>query len=288
VQNSKGYPIEQLLDFLDPTSGDKSHQGHGFGQSVLFQSGRVEVRAVQRDLAHFLGEWVESGIQADGSERPYERCFAPRSCRKEWSFDDGKPNLFPPPRAVKAMANFCNGSLMVRDNSYLVVGHGEANTSGSVSVLIGSRGGIEYEPTFSSLSDDPETVAAGMFLTFYRSEWLFRLMSCRHCRKFSVPKRRPRKSYVRGWLCSKCIKTVPATAAMKNSRQSRHQQWFNLAVDAYIALNASSSEEYGVDRAAQLTEKVNAGLPITNRIKRNTITRNLAEIERTATEKISK
>ena len=61
--------------------------------------------------------------------------FAPKSCRKEWSFDDGKPNLFPPPRAVKAMANFCNGSLLVRDNSYLVVGHEKANTSGSVSVV---------------------------------------------------------------------------------------------------------------------------------------------------------
>lgn len=282
------YPIERLLDFLDSISDDESHGSHGFGQSVLFLSGRVEVGEVRRELAHFLGEWIESGIQTDGSESPYERRFAPKSCREEWSFDDGKPNLFPPPRAVKAMANFCNGSLLVRDNSYLVVGHEKANTNGSVSVLIGSRGGIEYEPTFSSLSEDPETVAAGMFLTFYRSEWLFRLMRCRHCCKFSVPRRRPRKNYVRGWLCSRCAKTVPAAVAVKNSRQFRHQQWFNLAVDAHIALNATPSQGDSIDRAAKITEKVNAGLPLFDRIKRNTITKNLAEIARAAMEKIAK
>jgi hypothetical protein len=288
VHGNERYPIERLLDFLDSISNDESPGSHGFEQSVLFLSGRVEVGAVRRELAHFLGEWIESGIQSDGSERPYERSFAPKSCRKEWSFDDGKPNLSPPPRAVKAMANFCNGSLLVRDNSYLVVGHEKANTSGSVSVVIGSRGGIEYEPTFSSLSDDPETVAAGMFLTFYRSEWLFRLMRCRHCCKFSAPRRRPRRNYVRGWLCSKCARTVPATVAMKNSRQSRHQQWFNLAVDACIALNTTPSQGGAIDRTAQITERVNAELHLFDRIKRNTVTRNLGEIERAATEKRAK
>jgi hypothetical protein len=285
MQYRKGYPVEYLLDFLDPTFPDRVRWDHGFGQSVLFQSGRADVRAVQREICSYLEEWIDSGVQTDGSERPYERNFAPKSCRKAWSFEDGKPNLFPPSRAVKAMAKFCNGSLMVRENSYLIVGHEEANTSGSVSVSIGSRGGIEYEPTFGSVSDDPEVAAAGMFLEFYRSEWLFRLMQCRHCRKFAVPNRKPRNSYVRGWLCSKCSKTVPAAAATENSRRCRHKQWFDLAVDACIELNVLSLERRGIDRVAQITEKVNAGLPLMDRIKRNTITRNLAEIDRIAAKK---
>jgi hypothetical protein len=75
---------------------------------------------------------------------------------------------------------------------------------------------------------------------------------------------------------------------MKNSRQFRHQQWFNLAVDAYIAVNTTPSQGGSFDRAAQITETVNAGLPLFDRIKRNTVTRNLEEIARAATEKIAK
>jgi hypothetical protein len=288
MQYRKGYPVEYLLDFLDPTFPDRVRWDHGFGQSVLFQSGKVDVRAVQREMRSYLEEWIDSGILTHGSERPYERNFAPKSCRKVWSFEDGKPNLFPPPRAVKAMAKFCNGSLMVRENSYLVVGHEEANTNGSVSVSIGSQGGIEYEPTFGSVSDDPEVVAAGMFLDFYRSEWLFRLMQCRHCRKFAVASKKPRNSYVRGWLCSKCSKTVPAAAATENGRKCRHQRWFDLAVEACIGLNVTPFERRGIDRVAQITENDNAGLPLMDRIKRNTITRNLTEIERIAATKDGK
>jgi hypothetical protein len=75
---------------------------------------------------------------------------------------------------------------------------------------------------------------------------------------------------------------------MKNSRQSRHQQWFKLAVDACIALNAMPCQGGAIDRTAQITERVNAELPLFDRIKRNTVTRNLGEIERAATEKIAK
>jgi hypothetical protein len=255
---------------------------YGFGQSIAFVSGKVDARVVQQKLRLFIEEWINSGFHPDGSEWPNDRNFAPKSCRKVWSFTDGKPNLFPPPLAVTAMAKFCNGALLVNGNSYQIVGHEEANTNSRVSVFIGPQGGIQYEPTSGSANDDPETMAAGIFLMFYRSKWLYRLMMCHHCGAFEVPKRVPRTSYVRGWHCIACSRKVPAFVSVNNSRMKRREEWLTLAVKACQKLKSRPQK---ADRVAWITSEVNTGLEALRsreRIKRNTITRNLTEIEKRA------
>jgi hypothetical protein len=239
----------------------------------------VDAREAQEKLRSFIKEWIDSGFHPDGSEWPNERNFAPKSCRAVWNFDDGKPNLYHPPQAVTAMARFCNGALQVRGNSYLIVGHEEANTSGRVSVTVGPRGGIQYEPTMRGVDTDPETLAAGMFLYFYSSEWPYRLMRCHHCGVFSVPARKLRSSYVRGWHCNRCSRKVSAMVSVADSRKARRDKWLKLAVDAVTRWEETPQKQ---DRIEWIKNAVNKGLPLMDRIKRNTITRNLKEIENRA------
>jgi hypothetical protein len=280
MQQLQSYPIDDLLDFLDPAFPEWVARGlnwdFGFGASTDFRSGKVDAGEVQRQLGSYIEEWIDSGFHEDGSEWPYERNFAPKSSRAVWSLDDGEPNLCPPPQAVKAMARFCNGTLQVRGNSYLIVGHEEANTSSSVSVSIGPRGGIQYEPTTQCRDGDAETMAAGMFLFFYHSEWLYRLMKCRQCGVFAVPDRKPRKSYVRGWHCRPCGRTVSATISVAERRKDQRKKWFNLAVDAVRRWEQRPRDQ---NRIEWIKDEVNKGLRLVDQIKRNTITHNLKDIE---------
>ena len=119
-------------------------------------------------------------------------------------------------------------------------------------------------------------MAAGMFLFFYHSEWLYRLMKCRQCGVFAVPDRKPRKSYVRGWHCRPCGRTVSATISVAERRKDQRKKWFNLAVDAVRRWEQRPRNQ---DRIEWIKEEVNKGLRLVDQIKRNTITHNLKDIE---------
>ncbi len=285
MQSGQGYPIDYLLEFLDPAFPEKLAWNDGWGQSIEFQSGAVDPRETQKVLVSYLEEWIDSGRQSDGAERPYDRNFAPKSSRKIWNFEDGKPNLLPPPHAVVAMSNFFNGVPMVRDRHYLIHRSAEAHSTGSVSILIGGQGGIHFEPTRETGKTTPESFAAGLFLQFYRSEIIFRLMQCKNCRSFAVHDR-PRQSYVRGWHCPKCIKKVPALISSDKARKSKRERWFNLAVEACFKLDAAREGPESEKLILSITEKVNSRLSLQNRIKRHTIARNLKDIRDAANLKL--
>lgn len=296
MQQKQDEYINNLLDFLDPSFPERDRQGwdhlslrHGWVGQILITPEDGGVLAVQKFLRSFLEEWINTGFHADGSEWPDERNFAPKIPPPEmnwegWSEKGGLPDRIQPPHALEAMAKFCNGTLQVNCGSgtYDIVSHREAETDSSVTVFIGPKGGILYEPTSSETHrHDPEMVAAGMFLMLYRSgsEWLFRLMQCRQCGSFDVVKK-PRKSYIDGWYCSKKCRNVKAMKTTEKNRQALRDRWFNLAVDALAQWNAMTPKPRA-DRTAWITEQVNNG-PKPSRdgvIKRHTITHNLNEIE---------
>ncbi len=310
MQYRKDYPIEDMLDFLEPTFPERVNRWQGFGKSVLISLDKEGAAAVQREFRQYLEEWIQTGFQPDGSEWPEKRNFAPPQSAESFS---GKPF----PRALESLARFWNGALLVKTDksagwSYLIVPSQQANADSDppagLSVEIGPQGGFGYQPSISKrraypaseieqanppelkglrIADrskyvpepvNPEPVAAGLFESFYRSEWLFRLMQCHHCRSFAVPNK-PRKSYVRGWHCRKCSSKVTATKATERSRKQQRDKWLNLAVDACARWDAMSRKPRGIDRIPWITEQVNGKLALVNRIKRQTITRNLSEIE---------
>ncbi len=315
MQYISQYPIEDLLDFLAPTFPEMVSRWHGFGRSVLIPLDKEGAAAVQREFRQYLEEWIQTGFQPDGSEWPEQRNFAPPQSAEPFS---GKPF----PRALESLAKFWNGSLLVAINksagsSYLIVPSQRANADNDpparLSVEIGPQGGFGYQPSMSKrraylaseheqenppelkglrIADrskyvsepvNPEPVAAGLFENFYRSEWLFRLMQCQHCRSFAVPNK-PRKSYVRGWHCRKCSSKVTAAKATERSRKQQRDNWLNLAVDACARWDAMSRKPR-FDRIQWITEEINKKLRWANRIKRQTITRNLSEIEKQVRER---
>jgi hypothetical protein len=300
VQQKQDEYINNLLDFLDPSFPERDRQGwdhlslrHGWVGQILITPEDGGVLAVQKFLRSFLEEWINTGFHADGSEWPDERNFAPKILPPEiswegWSEKGGLPDRIQPPHALEAMAKFCNGTLQVNCGSgtYDIVSHREAETDSSVTVFIGPKGGILYEPTSSETHrHDPEMVAAGMFLMLYRSgsEWLFRLMQCRQCGSFDVVKK-PRKSYIDGWYCSKKCRNVKAMVTTEKNRESKRKRWFGLAVDACARWDAMSPKPRA-ERIVWITEQVRSKLTLANKIARNTITHNLSEIEKQVRER---
>lgn len=300
MQQKQDEYINNLLDFLDPSFPERDRQGwdhlslkHGWVGQILITPEDGGVLAVQKFLRSFLEEWINTGFHADGSEWPDERNFAPKILPPEmnwegWSEKGGLPDRIQPPHALEAMAKFCNGTLQVNCGSgtYDIVSHREAETDSSVTVFIGPKGGILYEPTSSETHrHDPEMVAAGMFLMLYRSgsEWLFRLMQCRQCGSFDVVKK-PRKSYIDGWYCSKKCRNVKAMVTTEKNRESKRKRWFGLAVDACARWDAMSPKPRA-ERIVWITEQVRSKLVLANKIARNTITHNLSEIEKQVRER---
>ncbi len=300
MQQKQDEYIDDLLDFLDPSFPERDSQGwdhlslqKGWIGLILIKPEDGGVLAVQKVLRSFLEEWINTGFHADGSEWPYERNFAPEILSpgtnwEGWSRKGGTPNRIPPPHALEAMAKFCNGTLQpsLISGTYEVCGSQESNVGSSVTMFIGPKGGIIYEPSSSATHrHDPEMVAAGMFLMLYRSgsEWLFRLMQCRQCGSFDVVKK-PRKSYIDGWYCSKKCRNVKAMVTTKDNRGEKHDKWFDLAVHACARFDAMVQKPR-TERIVWITEQVNEKLALVNRIKRNTISHNLREIEKQVRER---
>jgi hypothetical protein len=288
METQQGYPIEDLIDFLDPSFPGRVDRRKGFGRSVSIPLDKKGAAEIQELLRRLIEEWIDSGFQANGSEEPSKRNFSPKPCRETWA-DDGEANLFPPPKAVTEMARLLGGTLLTRvsRDEPMVFQAGvnlQAGVDRRFSVTIGAKGGLDFSPTMTR-HDDPGLIAAGLFLEFYRSEWLFLLMRCRNCGLFSVPDRKPRERYVRGWHCPKCSKAIPAVLSVQKSRAALRERWFTLAVQALQKWNAKPRRAGNTGRAVWIAEEVNKGLRRVDRISKNTITRNLSEIEECAKEK---
>jgi transposase-like protein len=204
----------------------------------------------------YIDEWIDTGFFSDGSEAPDSRGF--RAGISSRSIGSKAPSA----RAV------------LRDLEERI----------RPKLHFGTRGGITYHP-IGFPSPTPDNFAGEIFLEFYCSEWLFRIVRCNRCRVISVPDRKPRKRYERGWHCSKCRNSAAAQAATDAKRAEFREKWFALAVAAYREY-MSRPRRPTLHVSAFLMERVNEGLSPTGKIiKLNTITRNLKEIQAQSTVK---
>ena len=222
MQYSSTYPINDLLAFLKPEFLTQPGWRRGFGVSV--QLSRENIPEVQRYLRAFIGEWIDTGFQEDGSERPHERNFTPNWIGEAYHF----------PHALHAVARIFSGDLRVRGNihrqSELVI-MSKPGAAGNINLVLKSVGGTGFQPALPSYNSEPELIAAGFFLSFYDSPYLFSLMRCARCKAFSLLKT-PIVSYKCGWHCAECKRPAGTSDSTKKSRAAKRALWFDRAVAA--------------------------------------------------------
>jgi transposase-like protein len=265
-------PINRaLIDLLNVEYGTEGHWHEFLSVHPLNFGGfwRREAPQAQKLLREYIGAWVDSGFQDDGSER--------RDSRHYKTF--GVQAIF------EAMENLLNcGLTMPQTSPQQFVFALQANNQtqypprGALSVEFLPRGGVRPVPVVYAGSLSPEELAAWGFLVFWQSSCLFTLMRCASCREFAVPNSKLRESYVRGWHCPLCRNNSSAKAATTASRKHHRDEWFELAVEAFLNYS-SRARRPTQDSVAFITERVNKALAFSRKIQRNTITHNLTKIQ---------
>ena len=119
----------------------------------------------------------------------------------------------------------------------------------------------------------PETHVALLFIRFFDSPWIFRLMRCTRCRTYQLVNA-PRQSYVRGWHCAECRKTAAATRCVSKARANERERRLQACAAAW-----AKDEPKHADRCAWVLEQANKQFEYGDLIKRNFIARNRAEIQ---------
>jgi hypothetical protein len=112
-----------------------------------------------------------------------------------------------------------------------------------------------------------------LFIQFLDSPCRFHLMRCTRCRRFDLVNA-PRKVYEYGWHCAGCSKNATAKRCATNTRAKRREDLLLYCAEAW----AKGERKYCQDRLAWVLEQVNKRLAYGAHIKRNFITRHLAEI----------
>ncbi len=215
----------------------------------------------------YVGAWIDSGFQPNGSEAPETRTYATWGGQLVFQSLEGLLNSFqviegPPEQTIFGLQ--ANNSKQLR-------------LRGSLRFMFEPRGGVRADPVVFRGHLKPRELAAMGFLYFWNSGQLFTIMRCAHCGIFALP-RKARKSYVRGWHCERCRNSASAKAATAEYRKNSRVRWFSRAVTAYREYE-SSPRLARTNRVLFIRDRVNAGLPAYQRIKRNTITHNLVKIQ---------
>jgi hypothetical protein len=170
MQSQSGYSPQSILDFLNPKLAESS-------PSPLLGDLRV-----QSELRSYVDEWIDSGIQADGSEHRMERKLRRNSQLLE---------------AVTAfIAAHPPSATICRDGS-------------------GLDSSFSIRPRMS-----PREKAMCFFLTFFGTPQRFDLMRCHSCRRLQLPSApAPRNRYEVGWFCNRCGRTRAKAITTKKRKK---------------------------------------------------------------------
>jgi hypothetical protein len=200
----------------------------------------VDPLEIHKLVRTYVDEWINTGLLSDGSEAPEIRAFRPVYF--------SKGGAAKAPSACVALADMAE---RIRPQ-----------------MSFGMRGGITHHPRGLS-SPTPEILAGEIFLEFYCSEWLYRIMRCNHCKAIVVFDREPRARYVRGWHCPKCSKKVTARVSTTESRDRQREAWLAPVTGAFLQYESKRPKG---DRVDWIRDEINKKLPLVHRIKRHRVT----------------
>ena len=119
-----------------------------------------------------------------------------------------------------------------------------------------------------------EIEAARQFACFMDSDARWRLVRCKRCGTYALPKALRLKVYKRGWRCRKCVHKASAIVATSKRRKDRREQIDECAAQAVQEWKRMPRKPRGYDQVSWVTKKVNDQLihKGLDTIARNTVT----------------
>lgn len=213
-------------------------------------------------LRELVDEWIDSGIQADGSEQPRSRRLSDASVVEYVEAEGIVSAVGKPKSRIRRMVN----DYQQRYPMFI-----QLQDDGRTLPVFAAEGGDELRADKRPPMPGREVVR--LFIQFYDSPWIFRLMRCARCRTYQLVNA-PRQSYVRGWHCAGCSKTAAATRCVSQARADERERKLQACAAAW-----AKGEPKHAERRAWVLEQANKLFPYGNLIKRNFIARNLAEIQ---------
>ena len=214
--------------------------------------------AVAAGLSDCLSEWLQTGVSADGSERPYDRKItrAPEALALVRKWLERNPP----------------GIEILDDTVFLFIG--------LAAEFVGQR-----YPAKGMVQAAEDRVAA-IFFSFLDSEWRSHVYLCKGCNCYYFLDRAPRKMYTRGMHCVKCAPIATAKHSTRESRQKRDAARISHAVRAF---RLESKRFYAPDAEAVAT-LINKALGIKKQgwhVTKNWVTRHREEITALASQEAS-
>lgn len=215
-------------------------------------------------LRTLIDEWIDSGIQTDGSEQPRSRHLSDESTVEYVEAGEIITAVAKPKSRIRRMVN----DYQKRYPMFVQLQDG-----GGTLPVFAAEGDDELKADKQPPMPGREVVS--LFIQFYDSPWLFRLMRCAKskCRTYQLVNA-PRKSYLHGWYCAGCSKTAAATRSTSKARTNERERKLQACAVAW-----AKGEPKHADRRAWVVEQANNHLRNGEHIKRNFIALNLAEIQ---------
>jgi len=254
VNERKPFPTKddqkQIAQLLFPEY--REHSGFMLGMSLRHFG----------TLRTMVDEWIDSGFDGEGREQPLDRRLTDE-CSDEYEYVEGtaRPRRKSPTRSVveECLERYPLRTDLLEHGGFQVV--------------------LELPQEDLDLGEKPhmpEMYAVNLFLGFYGSPWIFRLMRCAKCRTYQLVNA-PRKSYVRGWHCAGCSKTAAATRSVSKARATLLESKLQACAAAW-----AKDKPRHANRVVWVLEQANKQLGWRSHIKRGFITRNLTEIQKRA------
>lgn len=275
-----------LPDYPNDDSQEAIDKGEEVSRLLGGKNGMLvfpEIYLCRYTLRSMVDEWIDSGIDSDGNERPRSR-----------HLDEG---FLVVPAELENMTIDGRLITVVKTGSRIRQIVESCLRRHPIWPLLKNGGGVEmtfnapqpawpresedpydWKPRFEGEPPMPEAHVAMLFVQFFRSRWIFRLMRCARCRRYQ-PVNAPRAVYEYGWHCARCRRSAPALRSMKRERKQRKERLLRLCAEAWFK---SRLKVYG--RYPWMIERVNSQMPRGAHIRRNFITRNLTEIQGRAEE----
>ena len=212
-------------------------------------------------LRAYVDEWINTGLNADGSESIGRRSLsrAGQAALAAWSYMEKAPISWAP---------------SLEDSDFRIFIAEPISYSGPVSNFF-----------------EAQTIAATrLFVGVITSDWATRLCKCRSrsCGKyFALPKSRPHKVYKHGLFCSRSHSSLAsATSCMRTLRIRAHSTLINAAAQKLVDLRVNSLE-WANDRQLKITIAAHLSSVIARKqlgsyrqdVRFNWVTRHMLHIE---------
>ena len=296
---SKDY--EQLYGHLDKITGEVP-AGNYKRQLARFVSGsHAQVTTggdLVRDLLQdYTDEWLDTGIDSQGQERPFSRQItstgSARSAVAGYEYAQHPVVIDWNNGLVRRRKNFAE-RLRVDPLEHIAKSGKDAQAkkhkvstkrsppSFEDQLFSGLRDYRERKArniphSYTNMPRDVERAArlraACLFHAFMEAPWRHKLGKCKRCHSYFVLKNKPAETYVRGMHCSDCKSIASAGASAKSKRAERESRLLGLAADVWSLWRHQTG-----DRNEWIAEQVSDLFGEKRAIQRNWVTRHEKEI----------